>query len=236
MIESPAPIAWRRRSRSRLTAFDLRSQVLRHWGCLGESGTLKVTTYSIWHPRFRRILKLALWCRTSQSLHWLPQTPLFPSLGPDTKLLQRHRCEQRTVAQQGGGGGPGARAPPLHVGGPQCRHFHVFFSAEFYKRNVLSYLQNGVAEIRGENWNWERGLRSQGALRRHFNVFAKFFEKKTFYHAFYHKMKWPKSEEEIVIGGLEKLGCPPEGVCSLHCKCLAASLAANNIFVHNFLV
>ena len=34
-----------------------------------------------------------------------------------------------------------------------CANFYVF-AAKFYKRNVLSYLLNEVAEIRGENWNW----------------------------------------------------------------------------------
>ena len=49
-----------------------------------------------------------------------------------------------------GRGAQEARAPPpTHVVGyPLGRHFNVF-SAKFNNKNVLSYLRNEVAEIRG---------------------------------------------------------------------------------------
>ena len=39
-------------------------------------------------------------------------------------------------------------------------------------------------------------------------------------------MKWPELEAKIKIGGLEKLGGPPDGVSPPRCKCIAAPLLA----------
>ena len=50
-----------------------------------------------------------------------------------------------------GGGGTGGTSPPSHVGGPIGSAFLRFIPQNFYKNNVLSCLQNEVAEIRGDN-------------------------------------------------------------------------------------
>ena len=39
-------------------------------------------------PRFRKISRLALWCRPRQASHWVPHTPHF-LLAPTLKFLQR---------------------------------------------------------------------------------------------------------------------------------------------------
>ena len=46
--------------------------------------------------------------------------------------------------------------------------------------------------------------------------FAKFYKKTMFYHIF--KMKWPKSEEKIEMGGLENLGALCWHFCVFFCK------------------
>ena len=70
----------------------------------------------------------------------------------------------------------GARAT-MHVREPHRTCILLFFCKILQKNNVLSYLQNEVSEIRGENWNLGV-LENLGALRRYFNFFsAKFYEK-----------------------------------------------------------
>ena len=116
--------------------------------------------------------------------------------------------------------------PPSHVEGPAF----VRFFLQNCTKNVLSYFQNEMAEIRGENWYW-----GPWEVRWPFTGILTFFSAKIYKKNVYHicKMKWPKSEENIKIAGAEKLG--GRRACPLpHCKCLAAPLwRKRQCFIHD---
>ena len=110
-----------------------------------------------------------------------------------------------------GGGGTGVTCPHCMSGSHRAGIFTCF--PQNFTKNILSYLQNEVPEIRGENWNWGP-CEVRGALRRNFSVFSAKFTKNIFIYIC--EIKWPKSEEKlklvVVVGGPWKVRGPPEGV------------------------
>ena len=71
----------------------------------------------------------------------------------DTQLGWGMLHEGVSTPLSGAARGHRGHAPPPSIGPARTPRAGIlaFFSAKFYKKNVLSYLQNEVAEIRGEN-------------------------------------------------------------------------------------